>query len=359
MPRRTSKRKNRRGALRLALAAPLAAVVVACGAAGEGASDGPGGDARSVDGLEVETLAEGLDTPWEVAFAPDGRVLVTERPGRIRVLEDDELREEPYAELPAEETGEGGQLGLTFDPNFDDNGRMYAYYTAAGDGGPVNRVVRLVEEDGEVREDGILLEAPAASIHNGGRVAVGPDGKLYVTLGDVAEVGLAQDRGALAGKIARLELDGSVPDDNPFPGSPVFSYGHRNPQGLAWDDEGNLYAPEHGASGHDELNLIEAGENYGWPEVEGEGGEPEFADPLLGSGRETWGALGGGPLIGGAVGGQRALHRPARSLPPPRHLRPRRPVRGARPPGVPGGRVRQAQDRRARPRWRSVRAHQQ
>lgn len=108
MPRRRSKRKNRR-TLRLALAAPLAAIVVACGAAGEDASDGSGEDARSVDGLEVETLAEGLDTPWEVAFAPDGRVLVTERPGRIRVLEDDELREEPYAELPAEETGEGGQ----------------------------------------------------------------------------------------------------------------------------------------------------------------------------------------------------------------------------------------------------------
>jgi len=298
MPRRRSKRKNRR-TLRLALAAPLAAMVVACGAAGEDASDGPGEDARSVDGLEVETLAEGLDTPWEVAFAPDGRVLVTERPGRIRVLEDDELREEPYAELPAEETGEGGQLGLALDPDFDENGRMYAYYTAAGDGGPVNRVVRLVEADGEVREDGALLEAPAASIHNGGRVAVGPDGKLYVTLGDVAEVGLAQDRGALAGKIARLELGGSVPDDNPFPGSPVFSYGHRNPQGLAWDNEGNLYAPEHGASGHDELNLIEAGENYGWPEVEGAGGEPEFADPLLESGRETWAPSGAAHVSGG------------------------------------------------------------
>ena len=131
MPRTWSKRKNRR-TLRLALAAPLAAIVVACGAAGEDASDGPGGDARSVDGLEVGMLAEGLDTPWEDAFVPDGRVLVTERPGQIRMLEDDEFREEPYAELPAEETGEGGQLGLVLDPDFDENGRMYAYYTAAG-----------------------------------------------------------------------------------------------------------------------------------------------------------------------------------------------------------------------------------
>jgi glucose/arabinose dehydrogenase len=123
MPRRRSKRKNR-GTLRLALAAPLASIVVACGAAGE--------DARSVDGLEVGMLAEGLDTPWEDAFVLDGRVLVTERPGQIRMLEDDEFREEPYAELPAEETGEGGQLGLVLDPDFDENGRMYAYYTAAG-----------------------------------------------------------------------------------------------------------------------------------------------------------------------------------------------------------------------------------
>jgi glucose/arabinose dehydrogenase len=151
-----------------------------------------------------------------------------------------------------------------------------------------NRLVRLVEEGGELREDGVMLDLPAASIHNGGRIAVGPDDKLYATLGDVSEGGLAQERDVLAGKIVRLNLDGSVPEDNAFPGSPLWSYGHRNPQGLAWDDEGNLYAPEHGPVGHDELNLIEPGKNYGLPDVAGRGGEPEYVDPIIKSGSETW-----------------------------------------------------------------------
>jgi glucose/arabinose dehydrogenase len=237
----------------------------------------------------VEEVAAGLDTPWEVAFAPDGRVFVTERPGVIRVIEDGELREEPYAELDVEEIGEGGQLGLALDPDFEENGYLYAYYTTLEDGEPVNRLVRLVERGGEAREeDRVLLEGPAASIHNGGRVAVGPDGKLYATMGDVSETATAQDREALAGKIVRVETDGSIPDDNPFPGSPVYSLGHRNPQGLAWDADGNLYAPEHGQSAHDELNLVRPGRNYGWPEIEGDERAEGLQTPILQSGEETW-----------------------------------------------------------------------
>jgi glucose/arabinose dehydrogenase len=282
--------------LRLPLMLLLSALIAACGTGGgadRGAEDTvgtpEGTDTRTVDSLEVETLLTGLDTPWEVAFAPDGRVFITERPGTIRVLEDGELKRESYAELQTVEIGEGGQLGLALDPDFESNGHLYAYYTTNRDGGVVNRLVRLVDEGDEARVDEVLLEAPAASIHNGGRVAVGPDDKLYATLGDVAEGGLAQDRGALAGKIIRLDLDGSVPEDNPFGDSPVYSYGHRNPQGLAWDESGNLYAPEHGPTGHDELNLVEPGENYGWPEVSGKGGEGMgFVDPVVESGEETW-----------------------------------------------------------------------
>jgi glucose/arabinose dehydrogenase len=244
--------------------------------------------AATVDGLKVETLVSGLDTPWEVAFAPDGRIFVTERPGTIRVIEDGGLREEPYATLPVDEMGEGGQLGLALDPNFEQNGYLYAYYSTQEGGEATNRLVRLVEEDGTAREDEVLLEGPAASIHNGGRVAIGPDGRLYATLGDVSDSGLAQDREALAGKIVRLNLDGSIPDDNPFSGSPVYSYGHRNPQGLAWDEDGNLYAPEHGQSAHDELNLVEPGGNYGWPEIEGDEEAPGLETPILHSGEETW-----------------------------------------------------------------------
>jgi len=281
-----------RRALPLLLVLFLAA---GCGSGSLGGGDGGGSEpsvtegtrGSTVDGLRVETVAENLDTPWEVAFAPDGRIFVTERPGTVRVIESGELREEPYAELAVEELGEGGQLGLTFHPDFEENDTLYAYYTT-GEDGAQNRIARLVEESGVAEQREVLLEGPAASIHNGGRIAFGPDGKLYATLGDVAEASLAQDRDALAGKILRLNPDGSIPDDNPFPGSPVYSYGHRNPQGLAWDDEGNLYAPEHGQSAHDELNLIEAGNNYGWPELQGDERAPGLTPPILHSGEETW-----------------------------------------------------------------------
>lgn len=266
--------------LLVALALPLAA---AC------AEASPPEERRGDDGaLRVETVLTGLDTPWEVVFAPGGRILVTERPGTVLVVEDGRVRDRPYARLPVVEVGEGGQLGLALHPDFRRNGVLYAYYTTREDGRLRNRLVRLVEEGGSARQEEVLLEAPAASIHDGGRVRVGPDGRLYATLGDTANSGLAQDPRALAGKIIRLNLDGSVPEDNPFPGSPVYSYGHRNPQGLAWDEEGNLYAPEHGQSAHDELNLIRPGRNYGWPLIEGAERREGMVAPILHSGEETW-----------------------------------------------------------------------
>ena len=297
-------------------------VAVGCGAQvqqeeGCGPSSGCATQSTTASNLQVETVAQNLDTPWEVAFAPDGRIFVTERPGVVRVIEDGKLQEEPYAKLGAEEIGEGGQLGLALDPDFEENHTLYAYYTTEEDGVARNRIVRFVVENGDVSQREILLEGPAARIHNGGRIAFGPDGRLYATLGDTSESGLAQDRAALAGKIVRLNPDGSIPEDNPSEGSPVYSYGHRNPQGLAWDGDGNLYATEHGQSAHDELNLIRPGDNYGWPEVQGEEQGPGYTPPVLQSGDETWAPSGAeyvesgpwaGSLLFAALAGE-SLHR--------------------------------------------------
>ncbi|HEV3407104.1 MAG TPA: PQQ-dependent sugar dehydrogenase [Gaiellaceae bacterium] len=239
---------------------------------------------RASDGrLRVETVATGLEAPWALAIAPDGRMFVTERPGHLRVLRPDGgLQREPLAQIDdVAAEGEGGLLGLALDPDFDRNGRLYLYYTYRGESGLQNRVVRYTERQGRLSEDAVLLDGiPGEVIHDGGRIAFGPDGKLYVTTGDAAQPELAQDRSSLGGKILRINPDGSVPADNPFPGSAVYSFGHRNPQGLAWNPETeDLYATEHGASGNDELNLIEPGANYGWPVVEGEN-HGQFAAPL-------------------------------------------------------------------------------
>ena len=234
-----------------------------------------GEDPRTTNGatVKVETVATGLEAPWALAFVPDGRIFISERPGRVRVITPDGVLEpEPLAQIEGVAAeGEGGLLGLAVDPDFDRNRRLYLYHTYRDESGLHNRVVRYTEREGGLAERTVLLDAiPGEVIHDGGRLAFGPDGKLYVTTGDAADPELAQDRSSLAGKILRLNADGSVPADNPFSGSPVYSYGHRNAQGLAWNPEtGRLYATEHGATGNDELNLIEPGRNYGWPEVEG------------------------------------------------------------------------------------------
>ena len=226
---------------------------------------------------------------------PDGRIFVTERPGRLRVIENGRLRAEPVATVPAVvEQGEGGLLGLALPPDFATSGNLYLYHTYR-DGGTKNRVVRYMLTDragarGLGGQRIIIDNIPGASNHNGGRIAFGPDGKLYVTCGDAANTALAQDRASLAGKILRLEPDGAIPADNPFPGSPIYSYGHRNPQGLAWQPDTNqLYATEHGSSANDEVNRIVAGGNYGWPTVTGTQTQPGFIAPVLTSGaNNTW-----------------------------------------------------------------------
>ncbi len=222
-----------------------------------------------------ETVASGLTTPWSVAVT-DGTALVSERDtGIVREVVDGELRR--VGEVPGVAArGEGGLLGIAVDAD-----HLYAYVTT-GDG---NRVLRFPLE-GEAGSFGlgsaeVVVEGiPAANIHNGGRLAFGPDGMLYITTGDAAQPDLAQDPRSLAGKILRVTGDGVVPDDNPFPGSPVWSLGHRNPQGIGWDATGTMFSSEFGQDTWDELNIIEPGANYGWPEVEGIGGDDRYVDPV-------------------------------------------------------------------------------
>ena len=252
----------------------------------------------------MEVVASGLQVPWSLTFAPDGRLFFTERTGAVRVIQNGQLLPEPWAVLPAARLGEGGLLGLALDPQFATNGFVYLYYTYRDSQGEAwNRLSRLVERDGKGTEETVLLDRiPASGIHNGGRVKFGPDGKLYVTTGDAADRSLAQSLDSLAGKILRLNPDGSIPLDNPFPGSPVYSYGHRNPQGLAWHPvTGKLYATEHGPSAHDEVNILEPGNNYGWPNLSGQGGAPQFRDPIIESGGSTWAPSGATFYTGGRL----------------------------------------------------------
>jgi glucose/arabinose dehydrogenase len=238
----------------------------------------------------VEVVARRLETPWALAFARDGRLFVAERPGRIRLGAGGRLQRKPVAVLKVVERGESGLMGLALDPRFDENGFLYVCYTAdIGGGRGVNRVGRLTFRDGVAANEVVLLDRlPAAEMHDGCRLKFGPDGKLYVSIGDAGVPELAQRLESLAGKILRLNADGSVPADNPFAGSPVYSLGHRNPQGLAWDRQGRLIAAEHGPTGRDEINLIRPGANYGWPRVRGKAGDARYVDPLIESGDETW-----------------------------------------------------------------------
>ncbi|MGO3327743.1 PQQ-dependent sugar dehydrogenase [Gordonia sp. (in: high G+C Gram-positive bacteria)] len=221
-------------------------------------------------------VAEDLDSPWSIAFYGE-TPLVSERDS-ARVLELDAAGTPRQVAVidDVEPSGEGGLLGIAVHDGF-----LYSYFTADDE----NRVERfpisgdeggLTLDEPEVIVDGI----PAASNHNGGRIAFGPDAMLYVTTGDAGESSAAQDRSSLSGKILRLTPDGAVPDDNPFPGSPVYSLGHRNAQGIAWADDGTMYASEFGQDTWDELNVIEPGRNYGWPEVEGIAGREGYADPV-------------------------------------------------------------------------------
>jgi glucose/arabinose dehydrogenase len=221
-----------------------------------------------------EEVATNLDVPWGVAFLPDGSALIAERDsGAIKRMSAPGVVNQVGGVAGVAPRGEGGLLGLA-----TSNQTVFAYVTAAQD----NRVVRMRFDGSAVTEQSpILTGIPAGSIHDGGRIAFGPDGKLYVATGESGNPQLAQDRSSLGGKILRINPDGSIPSDNPDPASPVWSFGHRNIQGLAWDSAGRLWATEYGANRFDELNLIQPGGNYGWPIAEGRAGTSGLIDPAI------------------------------------------------------------------------------
>ncbi len=267
-----------RGPVRAAATVGALAVLTACASneasntASEGSAEG-----NSAPG-DASDVATGLEVPWDVEFLPDGDTLATERDSTriVRITPEGETTEVGTVD-DATPGGEGGLLGLAIAPDFAEEPFVYAYYTSDSD----NRVVRMPFEDDTLGEPEVVLDGiPSSTVHNGGRIEFGPDDMLYVGTGDAQQGDLAQDTDSLAGKILRLTPEGEVPDDNPF-GNEVYSYGHRNVQGLAWDSDGQLFGVEFGADADDEVNVIEAGGNYGWPEVEGAPGNEDYIDAAV------------------------------------------------------------------------------
>jgi aldose sugar dehydrogenase len=270
-------------------------LITACGQAPKGVADGESistqkGDAR----FRVETVATGLEVPWGFAFLPDGNLLFTERPGRVRIIEGGKLRAEPvYKVADVEPSSESGLMDISLHPAFAQNKHVYLAYAYRGDGKQV-KVVRYKFDGKTFLEPKIIVEnIPAAPNHAGTRARFGPDGKLYVTTGDSTDWNLAQKTDSLAGKTLRLNDDGSVPEDNPFTKDKnyrpeIYSIGHRNAQGLAWSPEGLMFQTEHGPSGFegkgggaDEVNFVERGKNYGWAEIYGDLKKEGLVSPLL------------------------------------------------------------------------------
>jgi glucose/arabinose dehydrogenase len=258
-------------------------------------SVGADSDARTVrtkDGvtLKVETFVTGLEVPWSVAFTSATRMLVTERPGRVRVVENGALLKAPLAVIAdVESRGETGLMGLTLAPDYATSRLLYLSYAYTVAGGIAVRVVRFHDDGSGLSQRKVILEGlPASQFHAGCRLRFGPDGKLYVTTGDATTREIAQKMDSLGGKTLRLNPDGSIPADNAFPGSPIFSLGHRNSQGLDWQPGTSLqFQTEHGPSGFDgpgggdEVNIVEAGKNYGWPVVHHKASKEGMVSPLL------------------------------------------------------------------------------
>jgi glucose/arabinose dehydrogenase len=246
----------------------------------------------------VQSIASNLQTIWSLAFAPDGRLFVAERPGRIRVIKNDQLQREPWATIPVyEKRGfEAGLMGMTVDPEFESNRRVYICFTEPARTSlalpTTNTISVLTENSGKGSALTTLVTGIVAGpFHDGCRLKFGPDGKLYASTGDGSPNGdrargdRAQSLDSLNGKILRLNRDGSIPADNPFPHSYIWSYGHRNVQGLAFQPAtGALFATEHGTGptgfGNDEVNLIRPGNNYGWPKAVGHESHIGFISPL-------------------------------------------------------------------------------
>ncbi len=240
--------------------------------------------------IEIDAIAAGLDTPWDLVFTSPERMLVTERPGQIRIVENGELREKPLHVFDdVIEKGEDGLMSLALDPAYPENRFLYAAVAYADGTDLWVKVTRFVDAGEKLESPFVVIDRiPAAQYHSGCRIAFGPDGKLYISTGDATDKRLAQETNSLAGKILRINPDGTIPSDNPFPGSAVWSFGHRNPQGLAWHPDNALfYETEHGPSiidgpaGGDEVNVIERAGNYGWPIVSHDKNRDGMIAPIL------------------------------------------------------------------------------
>lgn len=257
---------------------------------------------------QIKVVAENLNIPWEMIFLPDGSFLITERPGnlvRLNINSNATPIKIPVASVKTD--GEGGLLGMVLHPDFAQNNWLYLYFTTAGAKGNINKVERFIFDDKAnslTPDKEIVSNIPAGANHDGGRIAFGPDGYLYITTGESGQANLAQDKNSLGGKILRVKDDGSIPADNPF-GNAVYSYGNRNSEGIAWDSSEQLWATEHGPSGaltgFDEINLIVKGGNYGWPIVYGQTNKPGLIAPIIQSGAtDTW-APSGNLIIGNTL----------------------------------------------------------
>lgn len=259
---------DRRTLLTAAAAAPIAGVTLGSGSSAAAAP------------RAVKVLARGLEVPWGMGFLPNGNALVTERMrGDVHVVRRGGGRRRIGSVRGVEPVGEGGLLGLALSPSFHKDRWVYLYLSTGSD----NRIIRMRYADGRLRKRQLVLAGiPVNSNHDGGRIAFGPDGLLYAGTGDAGDTGLSQDTGSYAGKILRMTPTGEVPARNPF-GNHVWTYGHRNVQGLAWSRDGRMWASELGQNTRDELNRIRRGRNYGWPSVEGGDGDGPFADPYA-----TW-----------------------------------------------------------------------
>jgi len=241
--------------------------------------------------IETEVWQQNLDVPWELVFLPDSnRALVTERDGRVLEIIGGKLQPESYLDLDINSRGEGGLLGMTYHPDFPEEPYIYLMYTyTSSSGSQYNRVSRFQDQNKQAGEEEIIIDQiPAGNYHDGGRIAFGPDKMLYITTGDTFNREIAQDLDNLGGKILRLTPEGEIPADNPFNNSPVYSLGHRNPQGLAWHPEtAELFISDHGPSGEgglrqkDRIKVVAAGSNFGWPDKIGYFEDGEYANPLI------------------------------------------------------------------------------